>query len=88
MVVSSAMALSMVLKEAARERLWRTTGLGGAVAMSEKGDDLRDFGEGAEGHDGALFIVGRMSRRLESAQGGVGDLEDGGGEGRNQRSYV
>ena len=56
--------------------------------MSEKGDDLRYFGEAAEGGDGALFIVGRMSRRLEGAQGGAGDLEDGGGEGRDQQSHV
>ena len=56
--------------------------------MSEEGDDLGYLGEGAEGQDGALSVVGRMSRRLEGAQGGVGDLEDGGGEGRGQQSHV
>lgn len=56
--------------------------------MSEEGDDLGYLGESAEGQDSALSVVGRMSRRLEGAQGGVGDFEDGGGKGRGEQSRV
>ena len=71
-----------------QKRLRRTAGLGNAVAMGEEGDDLRYLGEGTEGENGALSVVGRMSSGLQGAQGGVGDLENGGSEGGGQESHV